>query len=134
MIHQISESIKGLQLGVPFSKLAATTSSESGSSFKSSTSGTGLASSNDYRTTRTDSSFSNDATLRKSMENHNIQPLYHSRNKDVDPEQVTTFTADTKKSNKMSKLVDRRILRPNRQTRIGYRRNIDDVISLQNLV
>jgi len=90
MTHRsLTEAIKGLPLGGPFSKLAARL----------------------VQTARTDSSFSNNATLASSTRNHDTQPLHYTAKKQYAPTRSMALSTDVKKHKQMSTLKDKRILR-----------------------
>ena len=117
MLRSISESMKGLPLGRSFFKLAQDIlESESGSTFKSSTRSSSTSGSlcKFPSTTRTDSSFSNDATLASSMRNHDTQPLHYKAKKQYKPMQSAALKSDVKQHKRMSTMKDNRILRPDR--------------------
>lgn len=128
MLRQISESLKGLSLERPFSKIAAVTDFQTGSTFKSSSNTPGTSSVRGFKdisTTRTDSSFSNDRTLASTRRNHDTQPLHYKAKKRYKPMQAAELSSDVKKHKRMSTLKDRRILRPDRtSTAIRTRRSV----------
>ena len=118
MLRSISDTIKGLSLEGPFSKLAAVTEFSTGSTYKSkssdSLSNSGMKGSRNLTTTRTDSSFSNDRTLASTRRNHDTQPLHYTAKKRHKPMQSAALSSDVKKHKRMSTLKDKRILRPDR--------------------